>query len=142
MQDPRWKNTMLKEMTALVKNDTWDMVPRPSGKNTVGCKWVYSIKHTPEGKVDRFKARLVAKSYTQTYGVDYEETFAPVEKMNIVRTLISCAVNSGWDLCQLDVKNAFLHGDLKEEVYMEIPPGFQNEQLKGKVCRLKRSCMG
>jgi Reverse transcriptase (RNA-dependent DNA polymerase) len=99
-------------------------------------------KTYPEGKVDRFKTRLVAKGYTQTYGVDYEETFAPIVKMNIVRTLISCAVNSGWDLCQLDVKNVFLHGDLKEEVYMEIPPGFQNEQLKGNVCRLKRSLYG
>jgi Reverse transcriptase (RNA-dependent DNA polymerase) len=142
MQDPRWKNTMFEEMKALVKNDTWDMVSRPSGKNTVGCKWVYSIKHTPEGKVDRFKVRLVAKGYTQTYGVDYEETFAPVAKMNTIRTLISCAVNSRWDLCQLDVKNVFLHRDLKEEVYMEIPPGFQNEQLKGKVCLLKRSLYG
>jgi Reverse transcriptase (RNA-dependent DNA polymerase) len=92
--------------------------------------------------MDRFKARLVAKGYTQTYGVDYEETFAPVAKMNNVRTLISCEVNSGWDMCQLDVKNVFLHGELKEEVYMEIPSGFQNEQLKGKVCRLKRSLYG
>jgi hypothetical protein len=64
MQDPRWKNAMFEEMRALVKNDTWDMVPRPSGKNTMGCKWVYSIKHTPEGKVDRLNARLVVKGYT------------------------------------------------------------------------------
>jgi Reverse transcriptase (RNA-dependent DNA polymerase) len=133
---------MFEEMRALVKNDTWDMVPRLLEKNTMGCKWVYSIKHTLEGKVDRFMARLVAKGYTQIYEVDYEETFALVAKMNTVRTLISCAVNSGWDLYQLDVKNVFLHGDLKVEVYMEIPPGFQNEQLKGKVCRLKRSLYG
>jgi Reverse transcriptase (RNA-dependent DNA polymerase) len=69
----------------------------------------------------------VVKGYKQTYGVDYEETFAPVAKMNTVRTLISCAVNLGWDLCQLNVKNVFLHGDLKEEVFMKIPPGFANE---------------
>jgi Reverse transcriptase (RNA-dependent DNA polymerase) len=69
----------------------------------------------------------VVKGYKQTYGVDYEETFAPVAKMNTIRTLISCAVNLGWDLCQLNVKNAFLHGDLKEEVFMKIPPGFANE---------------
>jgi Reverse transcriptase (RNA-dependent DNA polymerase) len=139
MQDPKWKKVMFEEIRALVKNDTWDMVPRPSNKNMVGCKWIYSTKHTPEGKINKFKARLVAKGYTQTYGVDYEETFAPVAKMNTVRTLISCAVNLGWDLFQLDVKNAFLYGDLKEEVFMEIPPGFGNEQLNDKVCRLKRS---
>jgi Reverse transcriptase (RNA-dependent DNA polymerase) len=133
---------MFEEMRTPVKNDTWDMVPRPYDKNTVGCKWVYTTKHTPKGNVKRFKARLVAKGYTQTYGVDYEEIFAPVAKMNTVRTLISCAVNFGWDLFQLDVKNVFLHGDLKEEVYMEISPGFENEQLKGKVCRLKRSLYG
>jgi Reverse transcriptase (RNA-dependent DNA polymerase) len=90
---------MFEEMRALVKNDMWDMVPRQFGKNVVGCKWVYSVKHTPEGKVDRFKIRLVPKCYTQTYGVDYEETFAPVVKMNNVRTLISCVINFGWDLC-------------------------------------------
>jgi uncharacterized protein (DUF2164 family) len=142
MQDPKWRKTMFDKMRAPVKNDTWDMIPRPSDKNTVGCKWVYTTKHTPEENVERFKARLVAKGYTQKYGVDYEETFAPVAKMNIVRTLISCAVNFGWDLFQLDVKNIFLHGDLKEEVYMEIPSGFENEKLKGKVCRLKQSLYG
>jgi Reverse transcriptase (RNA-dependent DNA polymerase) len=143
MQDTKWRKTMFEEMRALVKNDTWDMVPRPSDKNTVGCKWVYTTKHNPERNVERFKARLVTKGYTQTYGVDYQETFAPVTKMNIVRTLISCAVNFGWDLFQLDVKNIFLHGDLKEEVvYMEISSGFENEKLKGKVCRLKRSLYG
>jgi Reverse transcriptase (RNA-dependent DNA polymerase) len=130
---------MFEKMRALVKNDTWDMVPRPSGKNVVGCKWVYSVKHNPKEKVDRFKAQLVAKGYTQIYGVDYEQTFAPVAKMNTARTLISCAVKLGWDLCQLDVKNAFLHEDLKEEVFIEIPPDFANEQLRDKVCRLKRS---
>jgi hypothetical protein len=88
--------------------------------------------------VERYKARFVAKGYSQTYGVDYDETFAPVAKMNTIRTLISVAANKRWKLFQMDVKNAFLHGDLKEEVYMEIPPGFGTQETDGKVCRLKK----
>jgi hypothetical protein len=138
-QHPRWKEAMKEEMHALEKNKTWELVQLPEGKKAVGCKWVFTVKQTPEGKVERYKARLVAKGYSQTYGIDYDETFAPVAKMGTVRTLISCAVNFGWTLHQLDVKNAFLHGDLKEEVYMEIPHGFANSQTVGKVCRLKKS---
>jgi hypothetical protein len=141
-QDPKWKDAMKEELLALQKNKTWELVDLPAGKKAVGCKWVFTIKQTPEGKVDRYKARLVAKGYSQTYGIDYDETFAPVAKMGTVRTLISCAANFGWPLHQLDVKNAFLHGDLQEEVYMEIPPGFANEQTLGKVCKLKKSLYG
>ncbi len=125
-QDPKWKDAMKEELNALVKNKTWELVKLPPEKRAVGCKWVFTVKQTPEGKVDRYKARLVAKGYSQTYGIDYDETFAPVAKMGTVRALVSCAVNFGWPLHQLDVKNAFLHGDLHEEVYMEIPPGFGN----------------
>ena len=103
---------------------------------------MYTIKYNPEGKVDRYKARLVAKGYTQKYGVDYEETFAPVAKMNTIRMLISCAANLGWELHQLDVKNAFLHGNLQEEIYMHIPPGFNTTQTEGKALRLYRSLYG
>ena len=125
--DPKWKEAMLEEMKALEKNKIWELLDLPPGKQPVGCKWVFTIKHIPEEKVDRYKARLVAKGYTQTYGIDYDETFAPVAKMNSVRMLISCAVNLDWDIYKMDVKNAFLHGDLQEEVYMEIPPVFGNE---------------
>jgi hypothetical protein len=141
-QDPKWKAAMEEEMHALQKNKTWELVPLPKGKRAVGCKWVFTVKQNPKGEVDRYKARLVAKGYSQTYGIDYDETFAPVAKMGTVRTLISCAVNFGWPLHQMDVKNAFLHGDLQEEVYMEIPPGFANSQTVGKVCRLKKSLYG
>ena len=122
--DSKWKEAMKEELAALEKNKTWDLVPFPKGKKVVGCKWVYTIKLDQNGEVKRYKARLVAKGYSQTYGIDYDETFAPVAKMNTVRTLISSAANFDWPLYQLDVKNAFLHGDLQEEVYMEIPPGF------------------
>jgi hypothetical protein len=142
IKDPKWNAAMLEEMEALKKNKTCELVTLPKDKEPVGCKWVYTIKHNPEGKVERYKARLVAKGYTQTYGVDYEETFAPVAKMNTIRILISCAANLGWDLHQLDVKNAFLHGDLQEEIYMQIPPGFDTAQTEGKVLRLHRSLYG
>src|SRR4051812_12485303 len=141
-QDPRWLSAMQEELQDLKKNNTWELVPLPAGKRAVGCKWVYTVKQTPEGKVERYKARLVAKGYSQTYGIDYDETFAPVAKMSTVRTLVSCAANFNWPLHQLDVKNAFLHGDLQEEVYMEIPLGFSTPQMIGKVCRLKKSLYG
>jgi Reverse transcriptase (RNA-dependent DNA polymerase) len=111
---------MLEELEALDKNKTWELMSLPQGKKAVGCKWVFTVKQNPEGRVERYKTRLVAKGYSQTYGIDYDETFAPVAKMSTVRTLISLATNGGWKLHQLDVKNVFLHDDLLEEVYMEI----------------------
>ena len=100
------------------------------------------MKHTSDGTLDRYKARLMAKGYTQTYGIDYEEMFAPVAKMNTVRILLSLAAHSGWELNQFDVKNAFLHGNLEEEIYKEIPPGFGSTNGINKVCRLKKALYG
>jgi hypothetical protein len=91
-------------MAALEKNKTWELVSLPKGKEPVKCKWVYTVKQDPNGKIERYKARLIAKGHSQTYGIDYDETFAPVAKMSTVRTLISCAANFGWPLYQLDVK--------------------------------------
>ena len=94
------------------------MVDLPSGKSVVGCKWVYKIKTCSDGTVDRYKARLVVRGFTQEYGVDYEETFAPVARLTSVRALLAVAASQHWSLCQMDVKNAFLNGDLSEEVYI------------------------
>lgn len=141
-QDPKWCEAMREELEALRKNKTWELANLPYGKKAVSCKWIFTVKQNPEGKVERYKARLVARGYSQTYGIDYDETFAPVAKMNTVRILISCAANFGWPLHQLDVKNAFLHGDLQEEVYMEIPPGLSTPGTVGKVCRLRKSLYG
>ena len=113
MIDPKWRGTMFEEIRALAKNQTRELVPLPVGKQTVGCKWVYTVKQIFEVKNNRYKARLVAKDYTQAYDIDYEEIFAPVAKINTVRTLISCATNLGWSFFQLNVKNAFLHGIFK-----------------------------
>uniref|UniRef100_A0A2N9GD96 Reverse transcriptase Ty1/copia-type domain-containing protein n=1 Tax=Fagus sylvatica TaxID=28930 RepID=A0A2N9GD96_FAGSY len=122
--DPLWQQAMKEELDALLKTGTWDLVDLPTGKSAIGCKWVYKIKTRSDGTVDRYKARLVAKGFTQEYGIDYEETFAPVARLSSVRTLIAVSASRHWPLFQMDVKNAFLNGELTEEVYMQLPPGF------------------
>ncbi|CAH9055335.1 unnamed protein product [Cuscuta epithymum] len=139
---PEWRLAMIEEMNALDLNGTWDLVYLPTGKKSIGCKWVFAVKVNPDGSIARLKARLVAKGYAQTYGVDYSDTFSPVAKLTSVRLLISLAATHGWHLHQLDIKNAFLHGDLQEEVYIEQPPGFVAQGEYGKVCRLRKSLYG
>ncbi|RVW27193.1 Retrovirus-related Pol polyprotein from transposon RE1 [Vitis vinifera] len=112
------------------------------GKKVVGCKWVLTIKSKADGSVQRYKAKLVAKGFTQTYGIYYQETFASVTKINSIRVLLSLAVNSNWPLHQLDVKNVFLNGDLEEEVFMSSPPSFEESFGVRKVCKLKNSLYG
>ena len=119
-----------------------EVVDLPRDKKTVGCRWVYSLKCKSDGSLDRYIARLVARRYTQTYDIDHQETFAPVARINTIRILISLAVNLDWPLYQYDIKNAFLHGDLNEEIYMNIPPGYEGKMNKGKVCKLKRALYG
>ena len=98
LEDPKWKNAMVEEMRALQKNFTWEMAELPMGKNTVGSKWVFTVKYKSDGTIERYKSRLVAKSYTQTYCIDYQEIFAPVAKMNTVRVILSLTVNLDWPL--------------------------------------------
>uniref|UniRef100_A0A2N9I834 Integrase catalytic domain-containing protein n=1 Tax=Fagus sylvatica TaxID=28930 RepID=A0A2N9I834_FAGSY len=141
--DPLWQQAMKEELDALLKTGTWDLVDLPAGKSAIGCKWVYKIKTRSDGTVDRYKARLVAKGFTQEYGIDYEETFAPVARLSSVRTLIAVSASRHWPLFQMDVKNAFLNGELTEEVYMQLPPGFsQPPGFSPKVCRLRRALYG
>ena len=142
LSHPGWRSAMIEEMDALNGNGTWNLVHLPTGKKAIGCRWVFAVKVNPDGSVARLKARLVAKGYAQTYGVDYSDTFSPVAKMTSIRLFISLATTHNWDLHQLDIKNAILHGDLQEEVYMEQPPGFVAQGEIGKVCRLRKSLYG
>jgi hypothetical protein len=114
-----WDKAMDEEMATLDVNKTWELVPLPEGKKAIGCKWVYKVKHNSDGSISRYKARLVAKGYAQTHGIDYEGTFALVAKMATMRAVIAVAASRGWLLHQMDVMNAFLHGELQEEVYLD-----------------------
>ena len=139
---PKWKAAVDEEVLALAKNGTWEITDLLRGKKPIGCKWIFTVQYKADGNVDRYKARLVAKGFTQSYGIDYQETFAPVAKLNTVRVLLSLAANLDWSLHQLDVKNAFLNGDLEEEVYMDIPAGLETTSNFNKVCRLRKSLYG
>jgi hypothetical protein len=130
------------EYQALLKNDTWTLVPPKPGVNIIDCKWVFKVKKHADGSIERYKARLVAKGFKQRYGLDYEDTFSPVVKPTTIRVLLSLAVTRGWSLRQLDVQNAFLHGVLDEEVYMRQPPGFADPDRPAHLCRLVKALYG
>lgn len=137
-----WRQAMAEEVTALASHGTWDLVPPPENCNLVGCKWVFAVKRKPDGQVERYKARLVAKGFHQRPGVDFHETFSPVIKPVTIRTVLSFALFYKWELRQLDVSNAFLHGTLTKSVFMQQPPGFVDPNHPNHVCRLKKSLYG
>ena len=141
-ENVHWKTAMQAEFDSIEKNQTWDLVDLPKGKRAIGTKWVYKIKRHADGSIDRYKARLVAKGYAQKKGIDYDETFAPTSRMTTLRCVAALAAHRGWVVHQLDIKTAFLHGDLEEEVYVQQPHGFAAHGLEGKVCRLKKALYG
>ncbi|WZZ73743.1 hypothetical protein YC2023_085113 [Brassica napus] len=142
MELDEWGESVGDEIGAMIKNDTWYETELPKGKKAVTGRLLFTIKYLANGKPERKKTRLVARGYTQVYGEDYLETFAPVAKLHIIRILLSLAINLEWDLRQMDVKNAFLQGELEDEVYMRPPPGMEDFVKPGNVLRLKKAIYG
>jgi hypothetical protein len=132
----------MQEHDALLMNHTWDLVPRPPQSNVVSGKWVFKHKFKADGTLERYKARWVLRGFTQRPGIDFDETFSPVVKPATVRTVLSLALSRSWPIHQLDVKNAFLHGNLSETVYCSQPTGFEDSAHPDYVCRLNRSLYG
>ena len=123
-------------------NQVWSLVDLQPGRKAIGNKWILKIKRKADGSIDRYKARLVAKGYTQKEGIDYEETFSPVVLFTSIRLLLAIVTNLNLELHQMDVKIAFLNGELDEEIYMEQPVGFIVKGQECKVCKLQRSIYG
>lgn len=141
-QSSEWNKAMIDELESMKKNDVWDLVDLPNGVKPVGCKWVFKTKLDPKGNVERYKARLVAKGYAQKEGIDYQETFSPVSRKDSLRTVMALVAHFDLELHQMDVKTAFLNGDLYEEVFMTQPDGFKPEGQEHLVCKLKKSIYG
>ena len=120
-----WKDAMIEEYDSIMKNDVWDVVPRPEGKLVVSSKWIYKIKHSADGRIEIYKARFVARGFSQTEGVDYDEKLAPVARYSTIRSILALSAMMGWKLHQMDVKTAFLNGKIEEEVYIQQPLGFE-----------------
>ena len=130
------------EFSALQKQKTWSLVPSSPDVNLVGCKWVYKLKLNSDGTIARYKARLIAKGFHQQAGIDYTDTFSPVVKLATIRLILALGVSFMWPLRQLDVSNAFLHGFLKKEVYMQQPPSYVDSKFPNHVCELHKSLYG
>ncbi|CAL2276266.1 unnamed protein product [Prunus armeniaca] len=138
----KWRVAMDSEMKSIEKNETWVLTDLPAGAKKIGVKWVYKTKFNENGELDKHKARLVAKGYAQQYGVDYTEVFAPVARMDTIRMIIALAAQRGWTVYQLDVKSAFLHGELNEDVFVEQPRGYEKKDSPNKVYKLKKALYG
>ncbi|MDF3573139.1 reverse transcriptase domain-containing protein, partial [Enterobacter cloacae] len=138
----RWQEAMESEMDSMYSNQVWTLVNPPEGIVPIGCKWIYKRKIGSDGKVETYKARLVAKGYNQKQGVDYEDTFSPVALLKSIRILLAIAAHYDYEICQMDVKTAFLNENIEEDLYMEQPKGFVSCGEDHKVCKLQRSIYG
>jgi hypothetical protein len=134
-----WRDATMEECQSIMKNDVWEVVPRLEGKFVVTSKLIYKIKHAADGSIEKYKARFMARGFSQKEGVDYDETFAPVARYTSITAIISLASVLGWRLHQMDVKTAFLNCIIEEEVYIEQSEGFIVHGKESHACRLKKS---
>jgi hypothetical protein len=141
LRDPNWVVAMQEELNNFTRNKVWHIVPRPN-QNVVGTKWVFRNKQDEHGVVTRNKARLVAKGYSQVEGLDFDETYAPVARFESMRILLAYATYHGFKLYQMDMKSAFLNGPIKEEVYVEQPPSFEDSEYPNHVYKLSKALYG
>lgn len=137
-----WRKASKEEIDSINKNKTWCLVEKPIGTKVIGLKWIFKIKKNADGTINKYKARLVAKGYVQESGIDFDEVFAPVARLETIRLLIALAASHGWEIHHLDVKTAFLHGELKEDVYVDQPEGFEVRGEEQKVYKLSKALYG
>jgi hypothetical protein len=137
-----WLKSMNEELDQIEKNNTWEVVPRPADKNVIGCKWVFKNKMNEQGQIVKNKARLVYKGYAQVEGQDFDETFALVARLEAIRIFLAYECHKNFKVYHMDVKSAFLNGDLEEEVYVEQPEGFPLIDNPDYVCKLKKALYG
>lgn len=137
-----WRKAMSSEFNSTSENHTWDLTAVTETMNIVGCRWVLTIKYNPDGSIDKYKSRIVAKGFHQQQGIDYNDTFSPVIKATTIMIILGLAVNQDWPICQIDVNTDFLQGHLNEEVFMSQPPGFTDPDRPTHVCRLHKAIYG
>lgn len=142
VQEAKWREAMDREIESIEKNETWELCSLPHGVNTIGVKWIFKTKLNETGEVDKCKARLVAKGYAQKYGIDYTEVFAPVARWDTIRAILAVAAQKGMKVYQLDVKSAFLYGEITETVYVDQPKGYEKKGHESKVYKLKKALYG
>ena len=137
-----WIDAMKAEIESIIKNKTWKLVKKPTGVKRIGLKWIYKIKRNADGTMIKYKARLVAKGYVEQQGIDVDEVFAPVVRIETIRLLLALAATNGWEIHHLDVKTAFLNGDLNEDVYVTQPEGFVEKGKEDPVYKLSKALYG
>ena len=137
-----WKEAMEEEINALKENETWILMPKPENTKLIDNKWVFRIKTDNDGNANRYKARLVARGFTQQKDIDYKETFSPVVRYDSIRILLALATEEDLEFKHFDVKTAFLYGDIREDIYMKQPQGFEDETYPDYVCKLTKSLYG